>query len=277
MMHDQNFVLRKLKPVPKDEIVNMLNEVEKIFESENNLIRIESGRVIFVGDTHGDFKATKIITERYLNSENKLVFLGDYVDRGADSEENLNTLLSLKREYPDNLFLLMGNHEGQQAIAFHPADFWERLSSELYERYASALSKLPLAVSTTNGIIATHGALPDIESLDDIDAIEFGDEHWHHITWGDWSDADGDHLGNRYFASRPLFGKTRFNNTMSNLGKNVLIRSHQPNASQMMYDRRCLTIFTSSAYRSAVPERTIAITDLSVGVKTVDDLTLETI
>lgn len=261
----------------KDETIDLLNKVEKVFEEESNLIRIESGRVIFVGDTHGDLEATKIITEHYLNSENKLVFLGDYVDRGPFSAENLNTLLSLKLEYPENLFLLMGNHEGQQAVPFHPADFWERLSPELYDRYSSVLSKLPLAVSTANGIIAMHGALPDIESLDDINSIEFGDELWHHITWGDWSDAEGDHLGSSFFSSRPLFGQNRFKNTMSNLGKNVLIRSHQPNAMQMMYDRRCLTIFTSSAYRSTVPHRTIAITDLSVEVKTIDDLILDTV
>lgn len=261
----------------KNETIDLLSEVEKVFEEENNLIRIESGRVIFVGDTHGDLEATNIIIERYLNSKNKLVFLGDYVDRGSASAENLNTLLSLKLRYPENLFLLMGNHEGQRAIAFHPADFWERLSSELWDRYASVLSKLPLAVSTANGIIAVHGALPDFKNLEDIDSIEFGDEQWHHITWGDWSEEEGDQLGNSFFSSRPLFGRDRFENTMSNFGTNVLIRSHQPNAVQIMYDRRCLTIFTSSAYRSAVPERTIAITDLSVEVNTVDDLSLEVV
>jgi len=263
--------------VLKDETIDLLNKAEKVFEEESNLIQIESGRVIFVGDTHGDLDATQRIFEKYLNLENKFVFLGDYVDRGPASEENLSILLRMKLENPDSLFLLMGNHEGQQTIPFHPADFWERLSPELYDKCASVLSKLPLAVSTANGIIATHGALPDIKRLEDINSIDFGDELWHHITWGDWSEEEGDHLGSSYFSSRPLFGRNRFENTMNNLEKNVLIRSHQPNAMQMMYDRRCLTIFTSSAYRSTVPQRTIAITDLSAEVKTIDDLTLETI
>jgi len=62
---------------------------------------------------------------------------------------------------------------------------------------------------------------------------------------------------------------------MARLGKNVLIRSHQPDAPPTMYGKRCLTIFTSSAYGYHVSERTIALTDLRKPVKTVDDIEIE--
>ncbi len=42
--------------------------------------------------------------------EARLVFLGDYVDRGPQSRRVLDRLLSLRRERPDTVFL-MGNHE----------------------------------------------------------------------------------------------------------------------------------------------------------------------
>jgi len=64
---------------------------------------------------------------------------------------------------------------------------------------------------------------------------------------------------------------------MSRLGKNVLIRSHQPHAPSIMYGGRCLTIFTSSAYRTYVSERTIALVDLQSKVKSVDDIEIETV
>ena len=64
---------------------------------------------------------------------------------------------------------------------------------------------------------------------------------------------------------------------MNRLGKNVLIRSHQPNIRPVIYDGRCLTIFTSNAYRSVASGRTVAIADLDREVKTVDDLIIETI
>ncbi|NQT71862.1 MAG: hypothetical protein HQ553_03720, partial [Chloroflexi bacterium] len=53
-----------------DELTSLLNQVEKRFEQEGNLIQIESGRVIFAGDTHGDIDATQKIFEKYLNLEN---------------------------------------------------------------------------------------------------------------------------------------------------------------------------------------------------------------
>ena len=260
-----------------DQITSLLDQLEERFKQEGNLIQIESGRVIFVGDTHGDLDATQRIFEKYLNPENKIVFLGDYVDRGPASEENLNMLLKMKLEYPDNLFLLMGNHEGQNAIPFHPADFWSRLDRAQWDRYAEGLAKLPLVVSTSNGIIALHGALPEVESLEDIAAIEFGSHQWQQVTWGDWEETSGGYLGSSFLFGRLPFGLDWFEEKMNKLNKNVLIRSHQPDANPFMYDGRCLTIFTSSAYRSAVSQRTVAITDLSREVKTVDDLILEAI
>jgi 3',5'-cyclic AMP phosphodiesterase CpdA len=259
----------------REEMKDLLSEAEKVFASELKLIRLDSGKVIFVGDTHGDLEATEKIVDRYLKPENKLVFLGDYVDRGPASSENINLLLEQKLEHPDSLYLLMGNHEGYAMGSFHPADFWEALDAELRQRYSEVLSKLPLAVSTPNGIIALHGALPNVSRLEDIDRIKPGSAEWHQITWGDWQERAGKSLGIDPYTGRPQFGRGWFKEIMSRLGKNVLIRSHQPDAPPTMFGRRCLTIFTSSAYRHYVSERTIALVDLKKPVKSADDIEIE--
>jgi hypothetical protein len=64
---------------------------------------------------------------------------------------------------------------------------------------------------------------------------------------------------------------------MSRLGKNVLVRSHQPDAPPVMYDGRCLTIFTSSAYKHYVSERTVAVADLSKPVENANGLQIEVV
>lgn len=51
-----------------------------------------------------------LIRNRPLKPEDELVFLGDYVDRGEDSRAVLETLLQLRTQH-ENIVFLRGNHE----------------------------------------------------------------------------------------------------------------------------------------------------------------------
>ena len=241
---------------------------------EPKLIEIKRAKkIIFVGDTHGDLEASQKVIKNYLKPGNKIVFLGDYVDRGPKSKENLDFLLETKKKNLNQLYLLQGNHEGHHILKFSPAEFWESLNKEDYQKYCSIVEKFPLIVITKD-IIALHGGLPDIKStnpglLDKINRIKLGSEEWLQITWGDFVEKPGGSLGIDPFSGRPQFGRDYFLKLMERLGKKVLIRSHDPKAPLFMFNDRCLTIFTSSAYKK---ERVIAITDLSKKIKTAKDL-----
>jgi protein phosphatase len=237
-----------------------------------NLLEIKNAeRVIFVGDTHGDLEASQKVIKNYLKERNKIVFLGDYVDRGPFSKENLDFLLEQRERNPEQIFLLQGNHEGHRILKFSPAEFWESLSEKEYQKYSQIVEKFPLAVVVKN-IIALHGAQPKIEKLEDFEKIKIGDENWFRICWGDFLNEPGEELGIDPFTGRPQFGRNYFFKIMEKINKRVLIRSHDLNAPQLMYDDRCLTIFTSSAYHK---ERIIAIADFSKEIKTARDLELK--
>jgi serine/threonine protein phosphatase 1 len=85
--------------------------------------------ILAVGDIHGLYnKLERVLSEEVpsLPPATRLVFLGDYVDRGPQSKEVLERLIALKRERPDTV-LLMGNHESMLLNAYEGRDvmLWE--------------------------------------------------------------------------------------------------------------------------------------------------------
>lgn len=245
-------------------------------KSEPKLIEIEKAeKVIFVGDTHGNSEASQKVIKGYLKEGNKIVFLGDYVDRGPNSKENLDFLLEQRERHSQQVFLLQGNHEGHRILPFFPADFWRSLNQEEYQQYSLLVEKLPLICIVKN-IIALHGVLPNIKSTkpSNIDKIKLGSQEWRQVVWGDFVDEPGEDLGIDISTGRPKFGRDYFFKLMKRFDKKVLIRSHQANAPQIMFEDRCLTIFTSAAYNR---ERTIAILDFKREIKNVKDLGIKRI
>jgi serine/threonine protein phosphatase 1 len=70
-----------------------------------------SGRLLCVGDIHGcAVELDRLITAVDPKPEDRLVFLGDYVDRGTASAEILAMLCQLAEVLPETVFL-RGNHE----------------------------------------------------------------------------------------------------------------------------------------------------------------------
>jgi hypothetical protein len=240
-------------------------------EKEPRLIRLpSSGKVVFVGDTHGDLDATERVLHRYLKAPYHVVFLGDYVDRGIQSQENLECLLNAKARHPQKMTLLAGNHEGFMVKKFLPANFWEDLDERGRELLGDLFLRFPLATTSENGILGVHGGLPDLKSLEEINQIQPGDGNWDRITWGDFLEDEGEFLGD--WGGRPQFGGRYFRRMMDRYQRKLLVRSHQPNSPQWMFGESCLTLMTSRDYKS---RRTIAIVDLGEEVRDSRDVTVE--
>jgi serine/threonine protein phosphatase 1 len=67
-------------------------------------------KFVAIGDIHGCLSPLQTLLDKLApNSDETLVFLGDYIDRGPDSKGVIDYLLALKETHP--CVFLMGNHE----------------------------------------------------------------------------------------------------------------------------------------------------------------------
>jgi predicted MPP superfamily phosphohydrolase len=68
-------------------------------------------RLITIGDLHGSPVWKQINPDEW----DRIIFIGDYVDSGDFGQEeiivNLQEIIRLKRDHPDKVILLWGNHD----------------------------------------------------------------------------------------------------------------------------------------------------------------------
>ena len=95
--------------------MELCKKAEPILKEEPNLLRIE-GKTVIVGDIHGQFFDLIAMLRKIRVPEStttKILFMGDYVDRGEYGPEVVTYLITLKICFPKAVFLLRGNHESR--------------------------------------------------------------------------------------------------------------------------------------------------------------------
>jgi predicted phosphodiesterase len=239
------------------QILDLLNEL-----NEPSLIELDGrDEVIFVGDTHGDFETTKtIVQQKFLpNPNNKnLVFLGDYINRTPPdvkygSIKNITFLFLLKLSFPNQIYLLKGNHESIGTMPCHPYEFEVDLKrrfgtkTRLHPIFLKLFAKLPLMIKTKNGIYAAHGGILKNADLNELRNVDKNDKHvLSAIVWSDPIDY-GPRRGG--IPRGDSFSSSELSIFLKNIGAKVMIRGHDYNTlGYSIYNNKCLTIFSSRSY-----------------------------
>ncbi len=161
--------------IDKQCLLELLSLFEDQIKSEPNILKIQDP-ITVVGDLHGQFyDLLKCLEVGGNPDDTKYLFLGDYVDRGTYSIENLILLMSIKLNYKDKILMLRGNHECRQMTSFFnfKTECEVKYDSEIYLRIMEVFDCLPIACLINEKFIAIHGGIsPEIDKIADIMKID---------------------------------------------------------------------------------------------------------
>ncbi|XP_034108702.1 serine/threonine-protein phosphatase alpha-2 isoform-like [Drosophila sulfurigaster albostrigata] len=165
--------VRKVKqfPLTETDIRALCVRCREVLLTQPMLLEI-SAPVKILGDIHGQFTDLLRMFDYggYPPASNYL-FLGDYVDRGKQSIETLCLLLAYKIKFPQNFFVLRGNHEssGINRIYGFYDECKRRYTVKLWRTFVDCYNCMPVAAIVDEKIFCCHGGLsPDLNNMGQI-------------------------------------------------------------------------------------------------------------
>ena len=167
--------VRKTLCLKNAEVAAVCHAARDVFLSQSSLIEI-SPPVKIVGDVHGQYTdLLRLFDMCGFPPQANYLFLGDYVDRGRQSLETILLLFCYKIKYPENFFLLRGNHECANVTRVY--GFYDeckrRTSIKMWKTFVDVFNCLPIAGVVASKIFCVHGGLsPSLNDMNDIRAIE---------------------------------------------------------------------------------------------------------
>ena len=270
------------EPIPSfDEnlLIDLCSEAQQIFEEEKNILEID-GDFIIVGDIHGSLHDLLRILNFIQENDSKVLFLGDYVDRGNFSLECITILFAMKVMRPDSFYLIRGNHEfdavcslygfKDEIISYHDPKKQKNTSNQeeyhtydmnchqytekLYDAFIHTFSFLPIAAILNLTTFCIHGGIsPKLEHVEFIHSsiqrpINTFEEN-SDLVWSDPSHSSKqfeENLRGRGF----LFNRESTTNFLNKSSLTRIIRGHQcvKKGSVKNFGDKCITIFSASSY-----------------------------
>lgn len=244
-------------PLPENQIRQLCMVVREVFLQQPMLLELEAP-VHIAGDIHGQFQdLLRHFDKSGYPPDANYLFLGDYVDRGKESIETMCLLFAYKIKYPENFFLLRGNHEcaGLNRIYGFYDECKRKYSVKLWKSFVDVFNCLPVAAVVEGTIFCAHAGLsPQLYDLDLIIDIQRPIEVPQQGLLCDilWSDPDRDTTGwepsDRGVSYR--FGTDVVDAFLTKNNLSLIVRAHQvvEDGYEFFHERSLVTIFSAPNY-----------------------------
>ncbi|HJT09545.1 MAG TPA: metallophosphoesterase family protein [Candidatus Nitrosotalea sp.] len=240
-----------------------------------SLIQLEiPENLVIVGDLHGDIKSLKRILEEIgfenflSNFNNKIIFLGDYIDRGSHSLEVLQYICYLKCKYRDSIILMRGNHEAPIEFSFSSHDLPLKIQEQFGQNWTHAYKKVlelfrlfNLVTLINDKLFLVHGG-PPVKFHNYKESISTASLDYENNSVLEellWNDPRPLKYGTPFEKSRRSFGK-HFGDEVSKkcletTNTCAIVRSHEPcQRYRLDHNNMVITIFScGESYPNFVP------------------------
>jgi serine/threonine-protein phosphatase PP1 catalytic subunit len=242
------------------EIQAICSASREVFLSQPALLEL-APPVKIVGDIHGQYTDLIRMFEMCgFPPHSNFLFLGDYVDRGKQSLETILLLLCYKLKYPENFFLLRGNHECANVTRVY--GFYDeckrRCNIKVWKSFVDTFNTLPIAAIVAGKIFCVHGGLsPSLSHMDDIrqiarptDVPDYG--LLNDLLWSDPADMENDWESNERGVSY-CFGKKVIMEFLQRHDFDLVCRAHMvvEDGYEFFSDRVLVTVFSAPNVSSA--------------------------
>lgn len=236
------------------EITAICQAAREVFLSQPALLEL-SPPVKIVGDVHGQYTDLIRMFEMCgFPPNSNYLFLGDYVDRGKQSLETILLLLCYKLRFPENFFLLRGNHECANVTRVY--GFYDeckrRTNVKIWKSFVDTFNTLPIASIVAGKIFCVHGGLsPSLTHMDDIrniarptDVPDYG--LLNDLLWSDPADMEADWEANERGVSY-CFGKKVIMEFLAKHDFDLVCRAHMvvEDGYEFFTDRVLVTVFSA--------------------------------
>lgn len=241
----------------ENEIRLLCVKSREVFLSQPNLLELEAP-IKVCGDVHGQyFDLLRLLENGGLPPESNYLFLGDYVDRGKQSLETICLLLAYKIRYPENFFLLRGNHECASINRIY--GFYDeckrRYNIKLWKTFTDCFNCLPMAAVIDDKIFCCHGGIsPDLTSMNQILAISRPTDVPDQglvcdLLWSD-PDKEQDNWGQNERGVSFVFGAKILGEFLAKHNFDLICRAHQvvEDGYEFFGKRQLVTIFSAPNY-----------------------------